>query len=827
MNKKGLAIGQILILVLGFFSFIYFLGSVNAEKPLVKFYISKGGQIRYAEDNGVWFSSDGSSPWVELKNKPRGSLETPSQINQNFIRQSYQNFKNSRGSNPDSPSEDLPPAPSSTLSPVTKGWKFFGSGRIKFDELDISEISFNSDTKVFEGAGSGEALSALGIPSDAKPENGFYVTKNKDGGVTGRWKVIKNKDESYSAIQEDGQVNTPFGPMGTWGGVGHMLEGLAWASAAYGIMGTIGSLFMSDDGEQLKAVQKSLFSGILAGKFAYGLLGKGGTITKIDPIIESKPGQWLHNNAPAISIGVGLLLAWGVYTHNYGKASEHIEQVNFQCLSWQAPHGGDDCKFCNDGELPCSEYRCKSLGQSCAIINKGTKFERCVNQNPRDTNPPLITPWNEKLTPGYKYDDVKSSPPGPGFKIIRTNGTNKCIKAFTPLEFGILTDEPAQCKIDIEYKDTFDSMSTYIGGDNIYRYNHSEYLSLPKAKDLKNSSINLEMGNEMTLYIRCRDSQGNMNQAPYAVRFCIDSAPDTTAPQIKATSIETGSCVAADQNSTQVSFYTDEPSQCKWGFEDQTYDSLPYNMSCTTQVYQINSLNLYTCTTELTAVNRLGTDYYIRCEDNQNEPKEDRNSMQQPFVFSLRGSSHLKLKSVSPNGTLYGGVSPMKVDLKAETLYGCNNNRAICFYSPTGDPNSYVSFFDTDKSDGIHTQRLDLYAGQHTYFIKCVDAGGNVAESNTTFNLDIDTTSPIITRAYFQEDYLKIVTARESDCVYSTEGCDYLFEQGKSMPQPNSVVHIVPWEPDKTFYIKCRDEFRNEPIDCSMKVKPKENFLYY
>jgi hypothetical protein len=591
---------------------------------------------------------------------------------------------------------------------------------------------------------------------------------------------------------------------------------------------------VSKDSEVVDAIAGASAIGIVSFNTLRGIMSakwsKEGT-----SLAQKIEGSWVGKRVPGgagvwdtgVPALIGAGLAWYWYTSNYEKDKTIKEVVSFQCLPWQAPRGGEDCELCNDGNLPCSEYRCKSLGQSCAIINKGTKFESCVNQNPRDTNPPVIKPWKEKLTPGYEYTDIKLSPPGPGFKIKRTEGTNVCIKAFTPIEFGVQTDEPAQCKIDVEYKENFDQMTTFMGGDNLYSYNHSEYLALPKAKDIKNSTIKLEMGDEMTLYLRCRDSLGNVNSAAYAVRFCVDSAPDSTPPVIKATSIESQSCVAAGRNSTSVDFYTDEPARCKWSFDDQAYGSMPNNMSCTTQVYQVNSMMLYTCRAELTGIKREGTNYFVRCEDLQGEPEKDRNRNEQSFSFSLRGSNPLKLKTILPNGTLYGGVSPMRVELKAESLFGCNNNRAVCFYSPTGEANSYVMFFDTDKTDGIHKQMLDLYSGQHTYFVKCVDAGGNVAENSTRFELDIDTTSPIITRAYFEDDYLKVVTARNSDCVYSTASCDFLFEEGITMPYAKSTTHVVSWESDKIHYVKCRDEFRNEPIDCSMVIRPKENFLYF
>ncbi len=613
---------------------------------------------------------------------------------------------------------------------------------------------------------------------------------------------------------------TDVGPL-----VGHLAEGFVWAVGAAAFVSLVGQLanIGGKDNIDVNAATVSVAGGILAGKLTYGVLqGIDGGFWKGS---KATPGNWWGSKG--VATGVGVAIAWYLYTSQYEKETVKLESVSFQCMSWQAPRGGEDCDLCNKGPVPCSEYRCKSLGQGCEIENKGTAFEMCVYKGTREVNPPVIKPWDDKLTAGYAYTDVKLSPPGPGFKIKKTDSVDSCIPAFTPIEFGVITDKPAQCKIDVEYKDSFDSMATFMGGDNIYKYNHSEFLTLPKAKDIKNSSINLEMGNEMTLYLRCRDSWGNLNQAPYAVRFCVDSAPDATAPQIKATSIETESCVAADRNSTQVSFYTDEPAQCKWGFENQAYDSLPYNMSCTTQVYQVNSMMLYTCNTELTGVKREGTDYYVKCEDRQNEPKNLRNSMAQPVVFRLKGSNPLKLKTVLPNGTIYGGVSPMRVDLRAETLFGCDDNRAVCFYSSSGLESSYVAFFDTDQTSGIHIQRLDLFAGTHTYFVKCVDAGGNVAISNTTFTLDIDTASPIVTRAYYEDDYLKLVTVRDSDCVYSADSCDFLFEEGILMPYAKSSTHIVAWENDKIFYVKCRDEFRNEPIDCSVVIQPKENFLNY
>jgi hypothetical protein len=183
------------------------------------------------------------------------------------------------------------------------------------------------------------------------------------------------------------------------------------------------------------------------------------------------------------------------------------------------------------------------------------------------------------------------------------------------------------------------------------------------------------------------------------------------------------------------------------------------------------------------------------------------------------------MKNLQPNETVYGSVKPMPVELYAETLFGCDSNKAICYYSMTGAENSYIQFFDTNKDDGIHTQRLDLYGGQHTYFVKCVDSGGNMAVNSTIFTLEIDANAPLIARAYEDSGQLVVITPKESECVYNNENCDFLFLEGTQMPYANSTTHIAEWFADKTYYIKCRDAYRSEPTDCSMIIMPKTNFL--
>jgi hypothetical protein len=138
-----------------------------------------------------------------------------------------------------------------------------------------------------------------------------------------------------------------------------------------------------------------------------------------------------------------LIIGGLIFVAMYKKESKEI--VEFQCLPYQPPIGGRDCEKCNDDFKECSEYRCKSLGQACELLNAGTEDEKCTWVNPRDVNSPMIK--IDSVLSGYKWvPDTAVRPPATGVVISQENGD--CVEAFTALEFSLLTDEPSQCKID-------------------------------------------------------------------------------------------------------------------------------------------------------------------------------------------------------------------------------------------------------------------------------------------------------------------------------------------------------------------------------------------
>ncbi len=592
-------------------------------------------------------------------------------------------------------------------------------------------------------------------------------------------------------------------PMGQLGGLlqGPLGTALIWGGVVFGGAMAVTSV-LGGKQELVEAVAIAAGIGAFTAKIAQGYFGTG-TFTSI-----------------LIGAGVGFAIFMLIY-----KETKY-ETVTFNCMPWQSPVGVSKsiCETCNEEGRPCSEYRCKSLGQTCELVNEGKVDEMCVNVNPKDVSPPVISPDDKELTIGYKYVPLTSSIPGPGINIVRMNGENQCVEAFTPLRFGITVNEPAQCKIDFNSTMSFNSMYSFMGGSNSFKYEHYEQFVLPNAEDFGNTSYQLRNGKDLSFFIRCQDRNGNTNEAEYAINFCVDPSPDTTAPRVMLTSQEKEGCIPATTDSAVVEFYTNEPAQCRWSRFDQTYDLMEHSMVCADKIFQMNALQLYTCSANLTGVTKELTDFYVRCQDLQHKPINDRNTNQESFGFSLRGSNMLKMRNMEPNGTIEGGINPMPVELKVETLFGCEKGKANCYFSSNGIDGDYILFATTNTEDGIHNQTLYLSGGEHEYFIKCVDSGGNLLLNSTKFKLNIDTSSPIIARIYNDDDQLKIVTLRESECSYSYENCDFLFEEGAMMPKDNSEIHFAEWNNEKTYYIKCRDKYRDLTADCAAIVKPTKLF---
>lgn len=708
------------------------------------------------------------------------------------------------------------------------GRKIFGLSSIFLLTLSIFSISFIIS----------QSYSVLATVTNTPARTGgIGPNSGLEGDTTRGQSGINNQGQpGEEGLGIGGFVTGLFkGEIGAEIGIGALVAGAAWGLVMTGAVQLVGPLFgLSQDATN--ALSAAVFVGSVAGGGIASLVSAYGT-----PVLNAA-GQvtghtFLGLSSTAVGVLGGVAVAAIVFALMY--KSEKKQVVQLQCLPWEAPLGGADCERCNTDPLrPCSEYRCKSFGQACELLNKGSAEERCAWVSPNDVKSPVMRPWNEPLTQGHTYQpDTTVRPPAIGVKILRTAASNGCIAPFTPLRFGIATDEPSQCKIDVVRPGNgsrgFDSMAFYMGGSNFYKYNHTETMRLPSIQSLADAAAStndteggpvLQNDGTYTLFIRCRDANGNENADDFAVNFCVDPSPDTTPPVIESTSILNNAPIGFGVGNVSLNVNINEPAECRWSIQDKNYNDMENAMSCSNQIYQQNALQLYPCTTTLTGLqNRADNVFFFRCKDQPRRAENERNTNTQSYRFVLKGTQALNIMETGPNATVRGSSEVVTTTLSVRTANGAEEGKAMCYFSPSGAEGSFVAMFTTNTV--VHNQTLQLAPGSYTYAFRCVDAGGNAAMQNVSFNVVSDRSAPHVTRIYREgPDALKVVTDEEAECVYSLNNCNFVFEDALRAnlrfiyASASRNLHFIQWDPQKTYFIKCRDAYNNQPGPNSCSV---------
>ena len=477
-------------------------------------------------------------------------------------------------------------------------------------------------------------------------------------------------------------------------------------------------------------------------------------------------------------------------------AKTKTETITTTCQPWVAPTGGSDCDKCNEPGKECSEYRCKSLGQLCKLLNPGTKKEACVNSHPNDVTSPVVKADPEALAKGYTLTESA----GRGFIL------NEEIEPFTAVSLGVKTDEYAQCKFDLSASTTFDEMENFLGDSN-YKKEHATTFGLPSIL-AEDEALKLTNGGKFTLYLRCQDGNGNKNDKPYYMKFAIKPGPDFTPPVIETTSIANGAYVPHGVNTTVLGMYVNEPSTCKWDFRDTEFEKMAHLFSCKNSQLPTSSIyyGLYECSTILTNIKpNTVNNYYFRCKDQKDNVNSDS------YPYTLRGTLPLSITSISPTpGTKF---LTSDINLRTVTAKGAQGGVAVCGYSfIDSNPNNAITFFKTNAS--VHEQPLKaLVPDEYKTYITCADIAGNMASGNTTFTVAIDKQGPRLTNIATEGNILKISTDEPSTCEFSTKG-KFTFGKGARMTGENTLDHETTLD-STLYYIVCRDQFEN---DASYKI---------
>ncbi|MCP6727571.1 MAG: hypothetical protein KJI69_06185, partial [Patescibacteria group bacterium] len=442
-----------------------------------------------------------------------------------------------------------------------------------------------------------------------------------------------------------------------------ILKNAGIAIAIYGsVKGIAALLAPGADPILVEATARALGGGYFIGTTFYTLLGPKGAI------IVGVLGPWA-------AAGIGILAGAAIFWGSYKKETQ--ETITFMCQAWQAQTGGEYCETCNTNNPLdyCTEYQCRSLGQGCELVNKGTTEQKCVWINKGDITPPRIEALSDVLSNGYNYvPETSISPPDRGVRIEYEDSEDKCSPAFTPFTFGVSLDKPGSCKIDSVRKASFDNMRLPFGGSSLFKYNHTQFMMFPGSTHLEQEGFEVHNGGNYEFYVKCMSANGYANIADFVFKFCIDDGPDNTAPNIYGTNWINGAPISffeeGETHELDIELYVNEPAECKFSRSDKEYGEMENEMTCTSESTNINALLGYTCSSTLTGLeNRKDNKFYFRCKDQPalegTDKENERNVNTESFEFILVGTQPLVITDVEPNETtIKGGADSIKVTLE-------------------------------------------------------------------------------------------------------------------------------------------------------------------
>ncbi|MBT5215226.1 hypothetical protein HOM13_00655 [Candidatus Woesearchaeota archaeon] len=499
----------------------------------------------------------------------------------------------------------------------------------------------------------------------------------------------------------------------------------------------------------------------------------------------------------------------------FGIGDRKTKTHSFTCAPWQAPTRSDNCEQCSDlaPDGTCYESLCRSLGKNCELINgEDPIFAECISGSINDVAPPKITPWAEliqgqtdKFGVSYSYDVVSGNPGG---YVI-----NPDIDSLIPFNFGVQTNEPAQCRYDTE-----------LNTSGYYEMTHEFDQGSLLVKD-HNFTLILPGNQDYDFYVRCVDFYDNgENDPPFLIKFSTKDEPDRQPPIILSTDPLSGSSVAYDINQTPVILYMNEPVEtCRWSNQNVPFEQMNLNNSflcgcdsgetnaCTgtsppqqgeelCNYLDENGLFVYDdfeCVGLLEGIQpEQENTYFISCVDIEKNDGTGCNYFPSSYEYTLSGSSELEIISMEPeNGTYYTSM----FDLRVVTMGGADNGNAVCYYNG-------VEFFNTGGS--THVQPQNRTAGTYEYEISCEDIAQNTADDLMSITIYVNSYPPVVENLYSQNGNLYLITDEPSTCEYSVESSSFSIGNGFEMTGVLVKEHSLTFNED-VYYIKCYDSFMN------------------
>ncbi|MEK6860770.1 MAG: hypothetical protein AABY07_02255, partial [Nanoarchaeota archaeon] len=465
----------------------------------------------------------------------------------------------------------------------------------------------------------------------------------------------------------------------------------------------------------------------------------------------------------ALVIALIILIVTLVITIVTGGGKVRMKTVTLECNPWQAPLGGENCEKCDDDPTRvCTEYKCKSLGTTCELIETNENEFKCVDSNPND----LISP---RITPRIYQSDYTITKDKLGYKF---NQEVEPLKKFT---FGFKTNEVATCKFAFNNSIKYDDMEYYFG-NSFFKKDH-------------NMSLVLEGNKEFKYYLRCVDITGNYNNADYLIKFRTKEGPDLTPPIILGTSIKNNAVVANNVNQLLLDLELNEPANCRSDKRDTLYDEMGNQSLCNDEFSRIPTD--YKCIAGFSGLKKGANTYYFRCRDLAN------NTNQQSYIYNIVRSEQLGINVIEPSSK---DIYVNDITLNVQTSGGSENGKAVCKYRLGSS--GLNEFKETNNIRHLQSQ-INLRKGNYKYYIECMDSAGNINKTNIDFNVIVERKGDEIVNVYKDLSRVYVITDVASNCEYSKN--EFSFGAGIKMNGDGTTVHSSDVEFNQ-IHIKCKDD---------------------
>ena len=375
-----------------------------------------------------------------------------------------------------------------------------------------------------------------------------------------------------------------------------------------------------------------------------------------------------------------LLSVWLEFIDSIGKIDTKnknprtIKTNNYAfCNLYSAPKGFLDCSRCDDDKrFPCTEYKCKSLGDLC-IFDYMDGDPICKEPDIKDVEPPKIE-FDETLLPS-DFSVVRTTLESySGFEVY------PALMPYTSFTFGIRSNEPVSCKLDFSPKTRYGNIPSFFIGDSSFRQrqnitirvppkiifpqNIKEFLetqtnksfldSIGKSRDVyekfkmqaernENDPLRYAIdlvdsiseslsslapiiiksvdGGSYYLFVKCTDLAGNENEEGFFIKLNINEMADDKEPIIEEISPKNNGYTSLDY--TDATLYISEPSKCRYSKNDATYEEMKNFFECENSPYRISPIKggTYKCSQNIETTANPSI-VYIRCQDNPQIAKD-------------------------------------------------------------------------------------------------------------------------------------------------------------------------------------------------------------